>query len=88
MQIKAVFQDDRITWIKQVIRKLLWQVSDETRFGYDPVGKFMLFCLMIPQISVTFFSLTDIFSRKKFDDILFAGLVCLIFIKAIFFMNG
>lgn len=66
---------------------MLWQVYDETRLGYDPVGKFMLFCLMIPQISVTFFSLTDIFSRKKFDDILFAGLGDLILAKIFFFMT-
>ena len=58
------------------------------RCGYDSVWKFMLFCLVIPQISATFFSLTDLFSRKKIDYILFAGLVCLIFIKIIFFMNG
>lgn len=58
------------------------------RCGYDPVWKFILFCLVIPQISVAFFSLTGLFSRKKIDYILFAGLVCLIFIKIIFFMNG
>lgn len=58
------------------------------RCGYDSVWKFMLFCLVIPQISAAFFSLMEVFSRKKIDYILFAGLVCLIFIKIIFFMNG
>ena len=58
------------------------------RCGYDSVWKFMLFCLVIPQISAAFFFLMEVFSRKKIDYILFAGLVCLIFIKIIFFING
>ena len=59
-----------------------------SRCGYYPVWKFMLFCLVIPQISAAFFSLMNVFPRKKIYYILFAGLVCLIFIKIIFFMNG
>lgn len=55
---------------------------------YHILCKFMLFCLVIPQISAAFFSLMNVFPRKKIYYILFAGLVCLIFIKIIFFMNG
>lgn len=51
---------------------------------YHNLGKFVLFCLVIGQISGTFFSLTDIFPRKKIYYILYAGLVCLIFLKTIF----
>ena len=32
--------------------------------------------------------MTDVFPRKKIYYILFAGLVCLLFAKTIFFMNG
>lgn len=49
--------------------------------------KFILFCLVIGQVSVTFFSLTDIFPRKKIYYILFAGLAGLILAKIFFFMN-
>lgn len=60
-----------------------------SRCGYYPVWKFMLFCLVIPQISAAFFSLMNVFPRKKICYIiLFAGLICLLFAKTIFFMNG
>lgn len=59
-----------------------------SRCGYDSVWKFMLFCLVIPQISAAFFSLMNVFPRKKIYYILFAGLICLLFAKTIFFMNG
>ena len=55
-----------------------------SRCGYYPVWKFMLFCLVIPQISAAFFSLMNVFPRKKIYYILFAGLVCLLFAKTIF----
>ena len=58
------------------------------RCGYDSVWKFMLFCLVIPQISAAFFSLMNVFPRKKIYYILFAGLICLLFAKTIFFMTG
>lgn len=59
-----------------------------SRCGYYPVWKFMLFCLVIPQISAAFFSLMNVFPRKKIYYILFAGLICLLFAKTIFFMTG
>ena len=45
----------------------------------------MLFCLVIPQISAAFFSLMNVFPRKKIYYILFAGLICLLFAKTIFY---
>ena len=55
------------------------------RFGYYQIlWKFILFCLVIEQVSVSFFFLIEVFPCKKIYYILFAGLVCLIFIKTIF----
>ena len=54
------------------------------RCGYDPVWKFILLCLVIEQVAVPFFFLMEVFSRKKIDYILFAGLICLLFAKTIF----
>lgn len=55
------------------------------RFGYyHTLWKFILLCLVIEQVSVSFFFLIEVFPCKKIYYILFAGLVCLIFIKTIF----
>lgn len=55
------------------------------RFGYYQIlWKFILLCLVIEQVSVSFFFLIEVFPCKKIYYILFAGLVCLIFIKTIF----
>ena len=59
-----------------------------SRCGYYPVWKFILLCLVIEQVAVPFFSLMNVFPRKKIYYILFAGLICLLFAKTIFFMNG
>lgn len=55
------------------------------RFGYYQIlWKFILLCLVIEQVSISFFFLIEVFPCKKIYYILFAGLVCLIFIKTIF----
>lgn len=51
---------------------------------YQILWKFILLCLVIEQVSVSFFFLIEVFPCKKIYYILFAGLVCLIFIKTIF----
>lgn len=51
---------------------------------YHTLWKFILLCLVIEQVSVSFFFLIEVFPCKKIYYILFAGLVCLIFIKTIF----
>lgn len=55
------------------------------RFGYyHTLWKFILLCLVIEQVAVSCFFLIEVFPCKKIYYILFAGLVCLIFIKTIF----
>lgn len=51
---------------------------------YQILWKFILLCLVIEQVSISFFFLIEVFPCKKIYYILFAGLVCLIFIKTIF----
>lgn len=51
---------------------------------YQILWKFILLCLVLEQVSVSFFFLIEVFPCKKIYYILFAGLVCLIFIKTIF----
>ena len=55
---------------------------------YHILWKFILLCLVIEQVAVPFFSLMNVFPRKKIYYILFAGLICLLFAKTIFFMTG
>ena len=63
--------------------------SSDCRCGYYHIlWKFILLCLVIEQVAVPFFSLMNVFPRKKIYYILFAGLICLLFAKTIFFMTG
>lgn len=54
---------------------------------YQILWKFILFCLVIEQVAVSFFFLLEVFLRKRTYYILFAGLGDLILAKIFFFMT-